>query len=212
MPAYRGEPGVPQDSITETYVALRCFVDTWRWADVPFLLRAGKRLQRRETEISIHFRVPPLNLFGESLQEKPCFGNVLTLNIQPDEGVALDMAAKVPGAGMKLTTVEMDFGYNEAFNQPVTDAYERLLLDAMSGDQTLFTRADEVESQWEFINCILEGWQHLPKPRFPNYFAGTWGPDEAVKLVPPCAGAWHMESKRVCVAGHARQQAHAKTV
>ncbi|HYF51617.1 MAG TPA: glucose-6-phosphate dehydrogenase [Planctomycetota bacterium] len=204
LPAYRAEPGVPAASNTETYVALRCFVDTWRWADVPFLLRAGKRMPRRETEISIHFRVPPLNLFGDMGDEKPCFGNILTLNIQPHEGVVLDMAAKVPGAGMKLTTVEMDFGYTESFNKQVADAYERLLLDAMSGDQTLFTRADEVEAQWEFVNCILEGWKKLPPPRFPNYFAGTWGPDEAVRLVPPCAGAWHMESKRTVVAAHSR--------
>jgi len=205
LPAYRAEPGVPSNSNTETYVALRCFVDTWRWADVPFLLRAGKRMARRETEISIHFRVPPLNLFGETGYEKPCFGNILTLNIQPDEGVALDMAAKVPGAGMKLTTVRMDFGYTESFHQQVADAYERLLLDAMNGDQTLFTRGDEVEAQWEFINCILEGWRNLAPPRFPNYFAGTWGPDDAARLVPPCAAGWHTESKSLAVPAQTRR-------
>jgi len=205
LPAYRAEPGVPSDSKTETYVAMRCFVDTWRWADVPFLLRAGKRMPRRETEISIHFRVPPLNLFGETGHDKPCFGNILTLNIQPREGVVLDMAAKVPGSGMKLTTVEMDFDYTESFHQKVADAYERLLLDAMNGDQTLFTRGDEVEAQWEFINCILDGWSNLPPPRFPNYFAGTWGPEESSRMVPPCAESWHTESKRTAVPVHARK-------
>jgi glucose-6-phosphate 1-dehydrogenase len=202
MPGYRNEPGVPPQSTTETYVALRCFVDTWRWADVPFLLRAGKRTPKRETEISIHFRVPPLNLF-DMRPEKPCFGNVLALNIQPDEGVVLDMMAKEPGAGMKLKTVEMQFGYKESFNQQTPEAYERLVLDAMNGEATLFTRGDEVLAQWEFVNSILEGWKRLPAPRFPNYFAGTWGPDEATRLLPSLAGGWHLESKRDCVPAQA---------
>lgn len=195
LPGYRGEPGVAAGSQAETFVALRCFVDTWRWADVPFLLRAGKRMPRRETEISIHFRVPPLRLFGETLAETPCDGNVLTINIQPDEGVNLLMQAKAPGSRMRLERVEMAFDYSRAFQKRRPDAYERLLLDAMSGDATLFTRADEVDAQWEFIHAIHEAWKKAPPPDFPNYFAGTWGPDDARRLLTTCAKSWHLESQ-----------------
>ncbi|MGD0088339.1 MAG: glucose-6-phosphate dehydrogenase [Planctomycetota bacterium] len=227
LAGYRQEPGVGAASQTESFVALRCFVDTWRWADVPFLLRAGKRLPRRQTEISIHFRVPPLQLFeqvqaargaaapsclqylsrsggpphpaclGHSGRFAPrCVGNVLRLGIQPDEGLSLELAAKIPGAGMRLQNVALDFSYAQGFQRPAPEAYERLLLDALNGDATLFPREDEVQAQWEFIDSILAGWQELPPPSFPNYAAGTWGPDEACKLVPACVGGWHMESAR----------------
>jgi glucose-6-phosphate 1-dehydrogenase len=193
-PAYRSESGVAQGSVTETYVALRCYVDTWRWAGVPFLLRTGKAMPARQTEISIHFHVPPLQLFDNSPASKSCAGNVLRINIQPDEGMTFEIVAKVPGAGMRLQNVAMDFNYAEAFKKQTPEAYERLLLDAMSGDATLFTRDDEVQSQWEFISLILDAWKKLPAPRFPNYFAGTWGPDDALRLVPPCSHGWHMEN------------------
>src|SRR5207237_1362133 len=145
-------------------------------ADVPFLLRSGKRMPRRETEVSIHFRVPPLNLFEDNPMAGSCEGNVLALNIQPHEGIQMSMAAKAPGTGMHLKNVQMDFSYQEAFSKPAPEAYERLLLDAMSGDATLFTRADEVEAQWQFIDSIRKGWAAQPPPQFPNYFAGMWGP------------------------------------
>jgi glucose-6-phosphate 1-dehydrogenase len=189
---------VAADSTTETYIALRCFVDTWRWADVPFILRTGKRLPRRETEISIHFRVPPLQLFAEGGQCPSCNGNVLAINIQPDEGLSLSVAAKVPGAGMRLKNVALDFGYKEVFNEPTPESYERLLLDAMNGDATLFTRADEVEAQWQFISCIQEGWAKNPPVNYPNYAANSWGPEEAARLLPACARSWYMETRPNC--------------
>lgn len=193
MKGYRTEEGVKPESVTETYAAFRCFIDTWRWAGVPFLLRTGKAMPRRESQISIHFRLPPLQLFDDGPNAALCAGNVLTIYIQPDEGISMELAAKIPGAGMKLKHVEMDFDYKEAFHQKSPEAYERLLLDAMSGDATLFTRDDEVLAQWAFVDSILKGWAELPAPRFPNYFAGTWGPDDANSLVPTCSRGWHME-------------------
>ncbi|MCY3017630.1 MAG: glucose-6-phosphate dehydrogenase [Planctomycetota bacterium] len=193
LPGYRQEQGVAADSATETFVALRCFVDTWRWADVPFLLRTGKRLPRRQTEISVHFRVPPLRLFDQAAAQESCIGNVLRIRIQPDEGLSLELAAKIPGAGMRLKNVAMDFLYERSFHLQTPEAYERLLLDAMLGDATLFPRDDEVLAQWQFIDSVLAGWHGLPL-RCPNYFAGTWGPDDAARLLPPCTGGWHMES------------------
>ncbi|HEY3319495.1 MAG TPA: glucose-6-phosphate dehydrogenase [Planctomycetota bacterium] len=192
LPGYRQERDVDPQSNTETFVALRCYVDTWRFAGVPFLLRTGKRLPRRTTQISIHFRVPPLQLFEDAPMLATCVGNVLRIDIQPEEGVSMDLAAKIPGAGMRLQTVSMDFDYARAFKRQTPEAYERLLLDAMSGDATLFTRDDEVIAQWEFISPILDAWAALPTPRFPNYPAETWGPDDALRLVPPCAQGWHL--------------------
>ena len=211
LSGYRAEPGVAPDSRTETFVALRCFVDTWRWADVPFLLRSGKRMPRRETTISVHFRVPPLNLFGDAPMVGTCEGNVLALNIQPAEGVQLSMAAKAPGAGVHLRNVELSFAYRDAFSRPTPEAYERLLLDALGNDATLFTRADEVEAQWEFIEPILEGWAAISPPHFPNYAAGTWGPDAAKRLVPPCALGWYVERKDRKAETQAPHEVQAKT-
>jgi glucose-6-phosphate 1-dehydrogenase len=224
---YRQEPGVNPASLTETYVALRCFVDTWRWADVPFLLRAGKRMPRRQTQISVHFRVPPLQFFeltdtrcGAQIPTRAsssacatceegrtppecflrsgkaapaCLGNVLRIGIQPDESLSLELAAKIPGAGMRLKNVPLDFSYEKGFQKPTPEAYERLLLDAMNGDATLFPRDDEVQAQWQFIDSVLDGWKALPPPQFPNYAAGSWGPADAGQLVPRCAHTWHME-------------------
>jgi glucose-6-phosphate 1-dehydrogenase len=177
---YREEERVAPGSTTETYLALKLFVDNWRWAGVPFYIRSGKRLPKRVTEIAIVFRQPPLALFPttDSSRLEP---NVLSITIQPDEGISLKFGSKVPGpqADLRIHPVEMDFRYGTSFGFAAPDAYERLLLDAMLGDATLFTRRDEVEAAWAFVTPIIEGWARSQPPRFPNYEAGTWGPDDA---------------------------------
>ena len=205
--AYRNEEAVAADSPAETYVALRLEVDTWRWAGVPFLLRAGKRLARRGTEIAIEFKRAPSRLFtavpkGGSLCDRACEcgGTCLCCNaqaqpgalvfrIQPDEGISLTFAAKQPGMQLTLQPVQMDFRYGKSFGQALPEAYERLLLDALRGDQTLFTRSDEVMAAWEFITPILEGWRQQ-SPQFPNYAAGSWGPADADRLTTGCQRGW----------------------
>ena len=174
VPGYREEPGVDPTSMTETYVAAKLFVDNWRWADTPFYIRAGKRLARRETTIAIEFKRAPHPPFEETDSEglRP---NVLVIHIQPDEGVSLEFAAKVPGQGIMLRTVHMDFLYGGTFRTGIPEAYERLILDCLLGDATLFTRADEVEEQWSLVDAIVAFWKR-DKPSFPNYAAGTWGP------------------------------------
>jgi glucose-6-phosphate 1-dehydrogenase len=174
VPAYRQEKGVDPRSNTETFVGLRTYIDNWRWAGVPIYLCAGKRLAASLTEVAIEFRAVPAILFGamEGIELKP---NRLNLRIQPDEGVSLRFTSKVPGLGMELKTVEMDFPYASAFRAASPEAYERLLLDVMAGNSALFTRRDEVELAWEFASPILEAWTK-EEPRFPNYAAGTWGP------------------------------------
>ncbi len=181
VPGYREEPKVNPQSTTETYVALRLQVNNWRWQGVPFYLRTGKRLPKRVTEIAVQFREVPHLLFPElGVFINP---NVLALRIQPDEGISLRFEVKQPGPSMLVRTVNMDFLYGRAFGVRTPDAYERLLLDAMLGDQTLFTRADEVEQAWQVIDPILQAWAEQPPPPFPNYEAGTWGPDEANALL-----------------------------
>jgi glucose-6-phosphate 1-dehydrogenase len=186
--AYREEPGVDPDSTTETFVAAKLYVDNWRWADTPFYVRAGKRLARRETTIAIQFQRAPHPPFAEIAGEglRP---NVLLIHVQPDEGVALAIGAKVPGAGMSIRTVHMDFLYGGAFRTGLPEAYERLILDAMLGDATLFTREDEVEEQWKLVDAIVAGWQR-DRPNFPNYDAGTWGPQGADELVHRDGRSW----------------------
>jgi len=180
---YRQEPKVNPNSITPTYVAARVFVDNWRWANVPFCLRHGKRMAKRGTEIAIQFTTPPLSLFrGTGIFEH--VNNTLVLRIQPNEGITLHFGAKTPGVGMKLANVNMDFTYAEEFHQEIPEAYERLLLDAMLGDQTLFMRSDEVAAMWQWADAIQMGWDKLPPPTFPNYPAGSWGPPEAEFLLP----------------------------
>lgn len=183
VPGYREEPGVAPGSQTPTYVAARLFVDTWRWANVPFFLRHGKRLAKRGTEIAIQFRTPPLALFRGT----EVFGhvaNLLVVRIQPNEGISMHFGAKRPGAGMRLANVRMDFDYEEGFGTSIPEAYERLLLDALLGDATLFTRSDEVQAMWRWADAVLTGWSRLPPARFPNYPAGSWGPAEAESLFP----------------------------
>ncbi|HEY3227971.1 MAG TPA: glucose-6-phosphate dehydrogenase [Roseiflexaceae bacterium] len=188
-PGYREEPGVAPDSRTETYVALRFFIDNWRWAGVPFLLRTGKRMPKRASEIAIQFRQVPLLLFdaGPLSDIEP---NVLAMKVQPDEGITLRFDSKVPGQANQIRPVTMDFRYNASFGVESPEAYERLLLDAMLGDSTLFTRSDEVEASWSLITPIHQGWDAAPPPGFPNYEAGSWGPKEADKLLGREWRAW----------------------
>ena len=174
MVGYREEDGVAPGSLTDTFVAAKLFVDNWRWADTPFYVRMGKRLARRETTIAIQFKRAPHPPFEDGAAEglRP---NVLLIHVQPNEGVSLAIGAKVPGQGMTIRTVHMDFLYGGAFREGLPEAYERLILDAMLGDATLFTRADEIEEQWALVDAIIAFWQR-DRPMFPNYAAGTWGP------------------------------------
>jgi glucose-6-phosphate 1-dehydrogenase len=194
--AYREEEGISRDSITETYAALRVQVDSWRWAGVPFLIRAGKRLAQRMTEVAVFFKLPPLRLFSAvECEAEVCHliephPNVLVFRIQPNEGIDLAFMAKRPGFSMELQSVRMDFGYRESFDPCPPEAYERLLLDAMQGDATLFMRSDEVEAAWEFITPILDAWKSQPAPSLPNYSAGNSGPPEAAKLTDGCQFGW----------------------
>ena len=184
---YREEAGVDPASMTDTYVAAKLFVDNWRWADTPFYVRMGKRLARRETTIAIQFKRaphPPFADGGEGLRP-----NVLLIHVQPNEGISLAVGAKVPGAGMTIRTVHMDFLYGGAFREGLPDAYERLILDAMLGDATLFTRADEIEEQWALVDAIVAAWQR-DRAAFPNYAAGTWGPPSADDLIHRDGRSW----------------------
>jgi glucose-6-phosphate 1-dehydrogenase len=188
VPGYREEKGVASDSNTETFVAAKLYVDNWRWADTPFYVRAGKRLPRRETTIAIQFQRAPHPPFAEIAGDglRP---NVLLIHVQPDEGVSLAIGAKVPGAGMSIRTVHMDFLYGGAFRTGLPEAYERLILDAMLGDATLFTRADEVDEQWALVDTIVAAWKR-DRPNFPNYPAGTWGPKSADDLIHRDGRSW----------------------
>jgi glucose-6-phosphate 1-dehydrogenase len=188
VPGYREEKGVAADSLTETYVAAKLYVDNWRWADTPFYVRAGKRLARRETTIAIEFKRAPHPPF-EINDDEGLRPNVLVCHIQPDEGVSLEFAAKMPGQGMTLRTVHMDFLYGGAFRTGIPEAYERLLLDCFLGDTTLFTRADEVEEQWSLVDAIVGFWKR-DKPTVPNYAAGTWGPAAADELTRRDGRTW----------------------
>ncbi len=181
LPGYLQEEGVAPHSTTETFIAMKLYIDNWRWAGVPFYLRAGKRLPKRVTEIAIQFRTAPLLIFGAAAHDE-IPANVLTLKIQPDEGISLKFDSKVPGPGGSIRPVTMDFRYGASFGETPPDAYERLLLDAMIGDSTLFTRADENERAWEIITPVLEFGQKFSNP-LPQYPAGSWGPVEAEALL-----------------------------
>jgi glucose-6-phosphate 1-dehydrogenase len=185
---YRDEDGVDPQSMTETYVAAKLYVDNWRWADTPFYVRMGKRLPRRETTIAIEFKRAPHPPF-EELAAEGLRPNVLLVHVQPDEGVSLAIGAKVPGQGLSIRTVHMDFLYGGAFRTGLPEAYERLILDAMLGDATLFTRIDEVEEQWSLVDAIVAAWAR-DRPAFPNYPAGTWGPPSADELLRRDGRSW----------------------
>ena len=187
--AYREEKNVAPDSQTETFAALRLFIDNWRWAGVPFYIRAGKRLPKRVTEIRVQFKRPPHLTFGrEAMQEVD--PNAITLRIQPEEGISLKFGAKVPSAGLRIRSVTMDFQYMTSFLVEAPEAYERLLLDCMIGDPTLFTRSDEVEAAWKLIDPIEESWRN-GRPPLGMYAAGTWGPPEAARLLQADGREWH---------------------
>ena len=188
VPAYREEHGVPPDSRTETYVALKGWVDNWRWEGTPFYIRTGKRLPKHSTEIAIQFRLAPHQLFPREASEglEP---NALVLRIQPDEGISLKFGAKVPVQGIRIRSVNMDFDYGASFMVDAPDAYETLIVDALRGDATLFTRRDEVDQQWEFVDPIIEAWQSSPSGP-PLYEAGTWGPAEADALIERDGREW----------------------
>jgi glucose-6-phosphate 1-dehydrogenase len=186
---YREEERVDPNSNTETYVALRALVDNWRWADVPFYIRVGKRLPKSATEISVHFKKAPHVLFNKesTLQDQ----NALVIRIQPDEGIALRMQAKIPGSNLRIEPVKMDFHYGTSFGKASPEAYERLLLDAMSGDPTLFARRDEVEQAWSFIDPIEEAWADKKNsPPLFFYPAGSWGTEEADELLERDGRVW----------------------
>src|SRR5260370_6911450 len=177
VPAYRNEPNVAPDSNTETFVALKLKIDNWRWADVPFYLRTGKRLAKRVTEIAIHFRRTPFMLFRKTPIKDPRT-NQLVIHIQPDEGISLRFGAKIPGSVMKLGLVNMDFDYARDFGTSHSTGYERLLYDCMVGDATLFQRADMVEAGWSVIEPLINASPPLPPPRFPNYPPRAWRPTQ----------------------------------
>ncbi len=179
---YRDEEDVDRSSETETFVSAKLHIDNWRWADTPFYVRTGKRLPRRETTIAIQFKRVPHPLFEDASELRP---NLLIVHIQPNEGVSLAIGAKVPGEGMRVRTVHMDFLYGGSFRTGLPEAYERLILDAMLGDATLFTRADEIEEQWALVDAVVSAWER-DKPSFPNYAAGTWGPKASQEQV-----EWH---------------------
>jgi glucose-6-phosphate 1-dehydrogenase len=193
--AYREEDGVDRASTTETYVALLAYVESWRWAGVPFFLRTGKRLPRRVTEIAVQFKLPPMQLFrtvecaGDSCDLSAAKPSVLAFRIQPDEGISLSFSAKRPGMQLDLYPVEFEFDYDDSFHAELPEAYERLLLDALRGDATLFMRSDELEAAWEFVTPILQQWKEA-SAQVPTYAAGSWGPQEAERLLDERFGGW----------------------
>jgi glucose-6-phosphate 1-dehydrogenase len=201
---YLDEQGVDAGSMTETYVALRAEIDNWRWSGVPFLLRHGKRLPSRFTEVQVQFRTPPIQLFnrpedisdtefrrqlrdGSLCQMRP---NILTLTIQPREAIRLSFGVKQPGGAMVMSPALLDFDYRSHFGEAPPEAYERLLLDALTGDQTLFLRADEIEASWRYADQVINAWQRPDAPPLLEYEAGSWGPPEANALFGECQGAW----------------------
>lgn len=187
---YRHEENVSPLSDVETFVAMEMFIDNWRWAGVPFYLRAGKRLPKRATEISIAFKNAPGFLFGS--QSGSLDPNTLVIRIQPDEGISLKMNSKIPGVGSPIHPVKMDFRYSSYFGASPPEAYERLICDCMSGDSTLFARADEVLASWRQFTPVLEYWQRAPAPDFPNYASGSWGPKESEMLIEREGRRWRL--------------------
>jgi len=189
VPGYHEEKNVAADSTTETYAALKLHVDNWRWSEVPFYIRTGKRLPKQVTEIQVQFKRPPHLTFGRA-ETQELEQNSITLRIQPEEGISLRFGAKVPTAGMRIRSVNMDFLYTSSFLVDAPDAYERLLLDCMLGDPTLFTRSDEVETAWKLIDAVEDAWR-TGKPPLQDYAAGSWGPKAADELLAAQGDTWH---------------------
>jgi glucose-6-phosphate 1-dehydrogenase len=196
VPGYRQEPGVSQNSLTETFVAIEFHVDNWRWAGVPFYVRTGKRLGRQLTEVRVHFKRTPQALFARTPAEE-IDPNVVVVSIQPNEGIVLQFGAKRPGNQMQVVPVQANFCYRTAFGGDTPVAYETLLLDSMRGDATLFTRGDEIEAEWSIITPIEEAWAKLPAPKFPNYPAGSDGPNEADELISERMHGWNAIAEKV---------------
>ena len=182
VPRYRSEPGVAPESRTETFVALKLCIDNWRWAGVPFYLRTGKRMAKRHTEIAIHFKRMPFELFRNAPNHKH-HTNTLVIQIQPVEGISLSFGAKIPGPLLRVGSVDMSFEYSKYFGTDAYTGYEVLLYDCMMGDATLFQRADMVEAGWSVVDPVLDVWRALPPRKFPNYASGTWGPAESDHLM-----------------------------
>jgi glucose-6-phosphate 1-dehydrogenase len=193
---YREESNVPPESRTETYVAMKFYIDNWRWSGVPFYIRTGKRLPIRVTEVVIHFKPSPHILF-EKEPDSLASANQLVIRIQPDEGILLKFGMKVPGAGYAVKDVAMDFHYSDLSDVRLPDAYERLLLDCMLGDPTLFSRGDAVEETWRFIDPVLNYWKENHDIRLSGYPAGTWGPDNADKLIEGEDEMWRYPCKNL---------------
>ena len=188
-PGYRQESKVKPDSNVETYVALKLLIDNWRWSGVPFFLRTGKNLPLSTSEVRVQFRPTPHVLFAAQCGPR-LDANSLTLRIQPDEGITLHVNGKIPGAGIGLRPVRMHFSYDSEFGAYTPEAYERLLLDALSGDTTLFIRRDEVEQAWEIVDSIRAGWEGVELPREAFYGAGSWGPEAAHQLLSRAGHGW----------------------
>jgi glucose-6-phosphate 1-dehydrogenase len=186
---YKEEKGVNPNSTTETYVALKLFIENWRWEDVPFYIRTGKHLPKRSTEVTIQFKRVPHQLYKPS-ETKGLVPNRLTMRIQPDEGISLKIGAKIPGAARQLSSVDMSFAYNTAFGIESPDAYERLIADCMIGDSTLFIRRDEIEASWRIIDCITNAWKDMTNDPVYPYAAGTWGPEQADALIRKDGREW----------------------
>ncbi len=196
IPAYRDEKGISPDSFTETFVALKMFVDNWRWGGVPFYIRTGKRLPTKVTEIVVHFRPTPHRLF--CINENRCNSeNQLVIRIQPDEGILMKFGVKVPGAGFNVQDVNMDFHYAELADTIIPEAYQRLLLDCMQGDSTLFIRGDAIETAWGIVDPVINTWRERPEIPLYGYPAGTWGPVEAENLIEGQGMNWRYPCKSI---------------
>jgi len=191
VPGYLEEKGVSPASRTETFAAIRFIIDNWRWAGVPFYVRTGKNLAKRATEIAVTFRRTPHLIFQQAPADLPD-SNILSLRIQPDEGIALKFIAKLPGQSMSIRPVNMDFHYGTTFGTHLASAYERLLLDCMLGDPTLFDRADTVEAAWTIVQPILDAWESTGDRSIPTYASGSWGPAEADELLARGGHRWRL--------------------
>ena len=187
--AYRQEHDVAPNSNTETFVAVKIFIDNWRWQDVPFYMRTGKRMPQRVSDVIVQFRPVPHQSFPATAVLRPQ-PNRLVIRIQPEEGILLRFLAKQPGETVRLRPVDMKFSYKEAFNTRAPEAYETLLLDVMLADSTQFMRGDQLEAAWSVISPILETWESFPPVSFPNYVSGSWGPEDATMLIAQDGRAW----------------------
>lgn len=194
MQGYREEPKVSQTSEVPTFFAGKFFIDNWRWAGVPFYLRTGKRLPRRISEIYIEFKQLPLRLFGKTCQDME--PNGLILSIQPDEEICLRLTVKTPGMGNVPSSVNMEMNYEKSFGATQHPAYERVIIDCLKGDLTLFSRQDEVDTTWSILDPLIKQWESHPAPDFPNYPAGTWGPPEALRFIMQDGRSWRFSDDR----------------